>query len=227
MPAPCLDDTDGMRKLRHAGCKTATKLARMRQSKVGMIKVGMIVVRAARALVLAAGLAWPAAAFAASAEEAVVTRVLQAAVTGPSAAARVAPRSFDIPAIAAFVLGTYWTSAPRDDQKDFVAALAQSIGRSLTRRPLSKDPDAFSVTGTRRLSSGETLVTSRLKLANGNIANLHWRLRGSPPLIVDVSVDGRSTAVTRRDDLQARLRVNGGSLSTLVTAMRSGASIDP
>ena len=183
-------------------------------------------VRAALLLSLAACLAWPAAAEASSPEEAVVARVFEAAVAGAPSAERVVSRSFNIPAIAAFVLGPYWAPASRDEQKDFSALLTQAIARGLTRRPLASGPDVYTVSGMRRLSNGDAVVLTRVKLARGEVANLDWRLRGSPPLVVDVSVDGRSTAVTRRNDYQARIRANGGSVRALTTALRSGAGND-
>ena len=185
-------------------------------------------IRAALNFVLAASMAWSTAAAAAnSPEEAVTARVIEAASEGPAAAERIVPHSFNISAIAGFVLGPFWASANRDEQRDFSAALARAIARGLTRRPLAAGNDVYTVTGVRRLSNGDTVVLSHLRLARGEVANLDWRLRGSPPLIVDVSIDGRSTAVSRRDDYIARLHANGGSVRALVTVLQSGAGTDP
>jgi ABC-type transporter MlaC component len=184
-------------------------------------------IRAALILLLAAWMAWPIAAKASSPEEAVAARVITAAAAGAPSAERVVPRNFNIPAICAFVLGPFWASASRDEQRDFSDLLTQNIAKALTRRPLATGDDVYSVVGVRKLANGDTVVLSRLKLARGEIANLDWRLRGSPPLIVDVSIDGRSTSVSRRNDYLARMHANGGSLRALVTALRSGAGHDP
>jgi ABC-type transporter MlaC component len=178
-------------------------------------------------LFLMACVAWPVAAQDTPTEEAVVARVLEAAASRSPTTEGVVRRSFDILAISGFVLGPYWAAASDDERKDFSDFLAESIALGLIRRRLAAGAEAYAITGTRRLANGDVVVASRLRLANGDTANVDWRLRGAPPLIVDVAVDGRSTAVTRRDDYLGRIRQSGGTLRSLVTALRSGPRNDP
>jgi ABC-type transporter MlaC component len=182
--------------------------------------------RAALLFLLAASVSWPVAAQDASGEQGIVRQVLVSAAARDPFAEAVVRRSFDIPAIAAFVLGPYWAAASDDERRDFAALLVQTITQGLIGRRLADD-DAFAIIETRHLANGDAVVLSRVRLASGDMAHLDWRLRGTPPLIVDVAIDGRSTSVSRRDDYLARLRHNGGTVHALIAALRPAARSDP
>jgi ABC-type transporter MlaC component len=188
--------------------------------------IGAFMARAALLFLLAAGVSWPVGAQDASSEQAVVRQVLVAAAARDPFAEAVVRRSFDIPAIAGFVLGSYWPTASDDERQDFSALLVQSIALGLIRRRLADD-DAFAIMETRHLANGDAVVLSRVRLASGDMAHLDWRLRGTPPLIVDLAIDGRSTSVTRRDDYLARLHHNGGTVHALIAALRTAPRSDP
>jgi ABC-type transporter MlaC component len=182
--------------------------------------------RAALLFLLAAGVPWPVAAQDGSSEQAVVRQVLMATAARDPFAASIVRRTFDLPAIAAFVLGPYWPTASDDERRDFTELLAQNIALGLVRRRLADD-DAWAVLDTRRLANGDAVVRSRVRLANGDAARLDWRLRGVPPLIVDLAIDGTSTSVARRDDYLARLHRNGGTVRALIAGLQSGPRSGP
>jgi ABC-type transporter MlaC component len=226
-----LNDTGGIGKLSHMDharsvIRRGVRPCRRRFGHPRLSTIGAFMARAALLILLAASASWPVAAQDGSGEQAVVRQVLGAAAVRDPFAQAVVRRSFDVPAIAAFVLGSYWPAASDDERRDFVELLAESIAQGLVRRRLAED-DAYAIIATRRLANGDAVVTSRVRLAAGDVARLDWRLRGTPPLIVDLAIDGRSTSVTRRDDYLARLHHNGGTVRALIAGLRSGPRSDP
>jgi ABC-type transporter MlaC component len=153
---------------------------------------------------------------------AVVERIHQAASTQSLNALR---STIDAPAIARTVLGTYWQSASASERRDFTDALTDAIVDALVRRFTGQAATDFTVLGSRRLSNGDILVSTRMTRPDSRMINLDWRTHRCRVgfCIADVLTDGASVSIQRRDEYMARMKANGGSIAELISSLR-GAS---
>jgi phospholipid transport system substrate-binding protein len=173
----------------------------------------------------------PVRAAGASDAEALVGRVHAGALAiahGSASAAEVAAlrASFDAPYIAQRVLGQYWQSASAADRNAFVDALVDAIIDALAKRLGRYSSQSFAVLSTRTLGGGDFLVRSRVTPAAGDATTLDWRLHGcgSGLCITDLYVNGASVSVDRREEVERRLGVEGGTLADLTAALRENLS---
>jgi ABC-type transporter MlaC component len=129
----------------------------------------------------------------------------------------------DVGAIAQFVLGERLTSAPAPQRAAFVAALGDLVAGELVERLGGAHAEPFELSGTRALDNGDILVVSHVRFRDGHRGELDWRMhaKGSNHVMADVLVDGVSVAVGARDQAQAELMSNGGSLPALTASMRN------
>ena len=70
---------------------------------------------------------------------------------------------------------------------------------------------------TRKTLNGDFIVEAAAKKSNGDIVNIDWRLRpcASGLCIVDLIVNGASTAIQLRDEAAAILSANNGAIDEL------------
>src|SRR5262245_14745162 len=129
----------------------------------------------------------------------------------------------DAEAIGQFVLGERLARAPAPQHRAFVAALADLIADGLVDRLGGAHAEPFELSGVRTLDNGDILIVSHVRFRDGHRGELDWRLhaKGSNQAMVDVLVDGVSIAVGARDQAQAELVGNGGSLPALTASMRN------
>ena len=156
---------------------------------------------------------------------AMVKRIQRAATENTMATLR---DGFDAEATARTVLGTRWSGASDKDRRDFIELIEEVVPEALKQR-LGGHDRKFSVLGSRRLSNGDILVSSRITQPNGHVLALGWRVArcGPASCIGDLIADGASLTVVRRDDVAARLGANGGSISDLIAALRKSPQRGP
>ncbi len=87
--------------------------------------------------------------------------------------------------------------------------------------------EPFELGGARTLDNGDVVVVSHVKFRDGHRGELDWRMHAKGPgqvtaqVMADVLVDGASVAIGARDQAQAELSSNGGSIPALIASMRN------
>jgi len=130
---------------------------------------------------------------------------------------------FDIPRISRFVLGRYWNAANDGQRKEFSQLFEDWIVRTYSARFGQYSGEKIQVTGTRSEAPTTTVVTSQFVSPNGGPpAKVEWVVRKNSDndyMVVDVSVEGVSMALTQRDEIAAVADRNGGTVDGLNHAM--------
>ena len=199
----------------------------------------MLTSMSTRRLLLAAGLAlfgWTAApAVQASADPtAFIEEVSNKAITemAPAAqetdqqrAAKLKPlleQYFDMPAIAKYMLGSYWRKATPEEQTDFTAALTDFLALSYGKRFSTYTGHEMEIGRVRDEGDGRSIVFSTVKLPSGDPARVDWIIEqaGSTYKIADVKVEGLSLADTHRQEFASVISSNGGSVSKLIEVLK-------
>jgi phospholipid transport system substrate-binding protein len=131
---------------------------------------------------------------------------------------------FDIPRIARFVLGRYWTSASDADRAAFGDLFEQWIVRTYSQRFKDYSGETVQVGTSRPESDTNFVVASQIVHPNGNPpAKVDWHVRKGEDgqyKIVDVEVEGISMALTQREEFASVIQRNGGSVASLNDALR-------
>jgi ABC-type transporter MlaC component len=126
-------------------------------------------------------------------------------------------------AIARVVLGEKFDAATAPQRTGFISALSDLVADNLIERLGGAHAEPFELGAARTIDNGDIVVVSHVKFRDGHRGELTWRLRqsGSSQLMADVLVDGTSVAIGARDQAQAELSSNGGSIPALIASMRN------
>ena len=132
-------------------------------------------------------------------------------------------KNFDIPKIARFVLGRYWTTASDDDRNAFNGLFEQWIVRTYSARFKEYGGENIKVTGSRPENDISFVVASQLIHPDGSPpAAVNWHVNKGPDglKVVDVEVEGVSMALTEREEFSAVIQRAGGSVASLNQALK-------
>lgn len=132
-------------------------------------------------------------------------------------------KDFDIPKIARFVLGRYWSTASDDDRNAFNGLFEQWIVRTYSARFKEYGGENIKVTGSRTESDTSYVVQSQLIHPDGSPpAAVNWHVNKGPDgfKVVDVEVAGVSMALTERDEFSSVIQRAGGSVASLNQALK-------
>jgi phospholipid transport system substrate-binding protein len=133
-------------------------------------------------------------------------------------------KGFDIPRIARFVLGRYWTSASDADRAAFGDLFEQWIVRTYSQRFKDYSGETVQIGTSRPESDTKFVVASQIVHPNGNPpAKVDWHVRKGEDgqyKIVDVEVEGISMALTQREEFASVIQRNDGSVASLNDALR-------
>lgn len=192
-----------------------------------------------RRLLLAAGIAllgWgtAAAAQASSDPAAFIEEVSSKAITemAPAAsetdqqrAVKLKPllqQYFDMPAIAKYMLGSYWPKATPEEQTDFTAVLTDFLALAYGKRFASYTGHEMAIGRVRDEGDGQSTVFSTVKLPSGEPARVEWLVEQANDSfkIADVKVEGLSLADTHRQEFASVISRSGGSVSALIDTLR-------
>jgi phospholipid transport system substrate-binding protein len=127
-------------------------------------------------------------------------------------------KDFDVPKIARFVLGRYWTTASDADRNAFTGLFEQWIVRTYSARFKEYGGENIKVTGARPEGDTGFVVTSQLVHPDGSPpANVSWHVVKEPDgfKVVDVEVEGISMAITQRDEFSSVIQSGGGGVASL------------
>jgi phospholipid transport system substrate-binding protein len=135
---------------------------------------------------------------------------------------------FDMPAIAKYMLGSYWRKATPQEQSDFTATLTDFLALAYGKRFSSYTGHEMSVGRVRDEGDGRTTVFSTVKLPNGDPARVDWTIEaaGDSYKIADVKVEGLSLADTHRQEFASVISSNGGSIGKLIEVLKKKVGTD-
>jgi phospholipid transport system substrate-binding protein len=134
--------------------------------------------------------------------------------------------SFDVPAIASFVLGRYRRTATDEQKAEFETLFESMIVRTYVNRFSQYKGEPFVVVASRK-EEGENhaIVTTSIAQSGGaaQAFKIDWRvLKPQGTLkIVDVIVEGVSMSLTQQQEFSAVIQRNGGQLEGLLASMRT------
>jgi phospholipid transport system substrate-binding protein len=131
-------------------------------------------------------------------------------------------RYFNMPAIAKYMLGSYWRKATPEEQGEFTAVLTDFLALAYGKRFASYTGHDMAIGRVRDEGDGRTTVFSTVKLPNGEPARVDWTIEqiGDGYKIADVKVEGLSLADTHRQEFASVISKNGGSVSALIDVLK-------
>ena len=199
----------------------------------------MLTSMSTRRLLIAAGLAlfgWTAApavqasadptAFIKEVSSKAITEMEPAATeTDQQRAAKLKPlleQYFDMPAIAKYMLGSYWRKATPDEQTEFTSVLTDFLALAYGTRFANYTGHEMQIGRVRDEGDGRSVVFSTVKLPSGDPARVDWTVEqtGDAYKISDVKVEGLSLADTHRQEFASVISSNGGSVSKLIEILK-------
>jgi phospholipid transport system substrate-binding protein len=136
---------------------------------------------------------------------------------------RLLRENFDIPRIARFVLGRYWTAANEQDRRRFVDTYREFIVRSYATQFSEYRGEVVRVTGARPESADITVVNSEIVHPSGDPPiRVAWRVHreGDTFKIVDVDVEGVSMMLAQREEFASVIQRTGGTVAGLIQAIQ-------
>jgi phospholipid transport system substrate-binding protein len=124
-------------------------------------------------------------------------------------------QGFDMPRIARFVLGRYWSEASAEERSEFTALFEQWVVRSYAPRLAQYSSETVKVTGARAEGDTDAVVSSQIVHQSGPPTRVEWRVsnRDGADKIVDINVEGISMALTERDQIAASIQRGGGTVA--------------
>jgi len=129
---------------------------------------------------------------------------------------------FDMPAIAKYMLGSYWRKATPEEQADFTAVVTDFLALAYGKRFATYTGHEMEVGRVRDEGDGRSVVFSTVKLPSGDPARVDWTVEqmGDSYKIADVKVEGLSLADTHRQEFASVISSNGGSVSKLIEVLK-------
>lgn len=152
---------------------------------------------------------------------------LVAVVNGPGdhAAKRAAlqpiiDRNVDVPTIARFCLGRFWSSASAAQQERYVTLFHQVLLNNIAGHLGEYRGVTYTMTGTHPQGE-DALVGTVMKRPNAPDANVRWVVsaKSGSPKVVDVVAEGTSLRLTQRQDYASYLQQNGNNIDALLAAL--------
>lgn len=144
--------------------------------------------------------------------EAVVT-IMKARLDLPKRVARfetLVKSHYDMPGIAALVVGPKWAATPADDRATAVAALTRHSAVALAKNFVSFDGERF-VTDPKMVARGTSSLVKVTIASKGGSDVLQYRLRqsGGEWRIIDVVAEGVSQTTLQRAEFAATIARDG------------------
>ncbi len=129
---------------------------------------------------------------------------------------------FDMPAIARYMLGSYWPKATPEEQAEFTAVLTDFLALAYGKRFATYTGHEMNIGRVRDEGDRRSVVFSTVKLPNGEPARVDWTIDqvGDAYKIADVKVEGLSLAATHRQEFASVISRNGGSVSALIDMLK-------
>ncbi len=136
-------------------------------------------------------------------------------------------QSVDLPRVGRFVMGANWRRATPAQQAEYQSLFKDYIIAAYAGRLRAYTDAAITVKTTTPMDKGEYLVSSLIKRP-GNPEPIHvdWRLREveGKLLVLDMTIEGISMALTQRSEFASIIQQNGGDINVLLTRLREAAA---
>ncbi|MEM8697645.1 MAG: ABC transporter substrate-binding protein [Pseudomonadota bacterium] len=141
--------------------------------------------------------------------------------------AAVMERRLSMPSVARFVLGRSWRDLDADQKGRFTKAFTGSIARLYARRFAEFDVEEATLRQTIFLLGAEdagrkgVLVKTEIRPPGLPIVRMDYLVsdRSGKTAIVDVVIEGVSTAITQRDIIAGMLEAEGGNVDALIATL--------
>jgi phospholipid transport system substrate-binding protein len=126
-------------------------------------------------------------------------------------------RGFDMPRIARYVLGRYWTAASDDQRQAFAELFQRWVVQTYAMRFKGYSGEQVKVTGARDEGQGAVVTTEIVSSTGAPPLKLDWRVghKDGAYKILDIDVEGVSMALTERDEIASVIQRNGGTVASL------------
>jgi phospholipid transport system substrate-binding protein len=138
---------------------------------------------------------------------------------------RLLNEAFDLNAIGKFTVGrAYWSTATPQQQQQFLSLYETQVTNAYAKRFQDYSGEQFRVNGQNKEDGGDTVVNSEItRPSGGQPVQVQWRVRpeGGSLKIVDVVIEGISMAVTDRQQFSAVIQRGGGTIDSLIDALKN------
>lgn len=130
-------------------------------------------------------------------------------------------RNVDVPKIARFCLGRFWTTATPAQQTQYVTIFHQVLLNSINGNLGKYRGVTYTLQG-ETAQGANTLVGTVINRPNAPSANVQWVVDSSSgaPKVVDVVPEGTSLRLTSRSDYASYLSRHGNDISALLSALQ-------
>jgi phospholipid transport system substrate-binding protein len=141
-------------------------------------------------------------------------------------------RGFDMPRIARYVLGRYWTTASDSERQAFAQLFDRWVVRIYAMSFKGYSGEQVKVVGARPEDQGEVVTTEIDSSSGAPPIKLDWRVsnRGGAYKILDIDVEGVSMALTEREEITSVIQRSGGTVASLnqvfAERLNSNATVD-
>lgn len=132
----------------------------------------------------------------------------------------------DMPRVGRFVLGANWRKADTAQQAEFQKLYKDYLISAYAGRLKDYTRAKIRIKNTTGVGKNEYLVSSQVTNPNNpEPVSVDWRLRESEDklLVLDMTIEGISMALTQRSEFASIIQKNGGDINALLARMRSSA----
>ncbi len=130
---------------------------------------------------------------------------------------------FDLSSIARFVIGRGWNAATPEQQQEYLELFESTVVKIYADRLTGHRGEKSLIINSRRESDTEHVVTSQIMHPDRSPpTKIDWRVgeRGGKFAILDVSIEGVSQTITKREEYASILQRDGG-MDGLLASMRA------
>lgn len=132
--------------------------------------------------------------------------------------------ALDLDFIGQFVLGRYWKTATKEQQKEFIQTYRELNIKTWSKRFDEFKGKNFVWGGTHpSQSANQIFVDSSVPMDQGEPAKVVWRVKqdGDTYKVVDIIIENVSLAITARNEYSTFVKNNGGSVDALIKDLKT------
>lgn len=130
-------------------------------------------------------------------------------------------QGFDLEFIGRFVLGRHWRTVSADQQAQYLDLFSSYILQTYSSHLGGYTGETLAITSAKPAGSKDAIVQTRIERPSGPPIDADWRVRaqGNQYLIIDISVEGVSMAITQRSEFASVIKNHG--FEGLLAALRA------
>ncbi len=132
--------------------------------------------------------------------------------------------SFDVPAVARFVLGRYWRKTKPQTREAFLSVFEEVMIQRFAPKFAGYAETRFEISRVRALDEpGQFVIRSRISTDQSEGIEIDWRVRERDGhfKILDVIGEGISMALTLRSEYASAIKDSGGQVEGLIDRLRA------